>query len=90
MIIIVVIVIVIVVCIELYVICVACNIVEQKDPSRYSLVWDNTQKLVQTRHHSRRSKNEMLWANAYAARHSDIKCDPEGSRHPTHGFSAVE
>jgi len=35
----------------------------------YSLVWDNTQKFVQARHHSRQSSNKMLmWANAYAAR----------------------
>ena len=35
----------------------------------YSIVWDNTQKLVQARDHSRQSGNRMLqWANAYAAR----------------------
>lgn len=35
----------------------------------YSLVWDNTQKFVQARSHSRQSSNKMLmWANAYAAR----------------------
>lgn len=34
----------------------------------YALVWDNTQKLVRRRDHSRDSKNKMLlWANAYAA-----------------------
>jgi len=35
----------------------------------YSLVWDNTQKLVKCRDQSRQSSNKMLmWANAYAAR----------------------
>lgn len=34
----------------------------------FSLIWDNTQKLVQARHQSRQSKNKMyMWANAYAA-----------------------
>jgi len=34
----------------------------------FSIVWDNTQKLVQARHQSRGTKNKMLlWANAYAA-----------------------
>ena len=36
---------------------------------KYSLVWDNTQKLVKSRDQSRQSSNKMLmWANAYAAR----------------------
>jgi len=39
--------IIIIVCIELYVICVARNIVEQRESSQFSLVWDKTQKLVQ-------------------------------------------
>lgn len=34
----------------------------------YSIVWDNTQKLVSRRDQSRDKKNNMmLWANAYAA-----------------------
>ena len=37
---------------------------------RYSIAWDNTQKLVQTRDQSRQSQNQMmLWANAYAVQH---------------------
>jgi len=35
----------------------------------YSMVWDNTQKLVKSRDQSRQSSNKMLmWANAYATR----------------------
>jgi len=35
----------------------------------FSLVWDNTQKLVKSRDQSRQSQNKMLmWANAYAVR----------------------
>ena len=44
-------------------------VVEQPMAARFALVWDNTQKLVQTRNQSRTSKNEMLlWANGYAAK----------------------
>ena len=37
-------------------------------PHRYALVWDNTQKLVVSRDQTRTKKNQMLWANAYAAK----------------------
>jgi len=46
-------------------------------PSRYSLVWDNTQKLVVARNQSRKGMNKMLlWANAFAAKNR-VHCDPE-------------
>jgi len=52
----------------------------QLQASRYALVWDNTQKLVQTRNHSRASKNDMLlWANAYAVKNR-VDCHAPTSR----------
>jgi len=48
---------------------VLLSIADQTVIPRFSMVWDNTQKLVQTRNFSRASGNKMLlWANAYAVR----------------------
>ena len=47
---------------------------------RLSLVWDNTQKLVQTRSYSHSSKNEsLLWANVYTQPET-VCCDTVTSR----------
>jgi len=43
----------------------------------FSLVWDNTQKLVVARDQSRKRKNQMMmWANVYAAK-SRVPCGLE-------------
>lgn len=53
-----------------------CRNLSTASAVRYSLVWDNTQKLVQTRNQSRESQNKMmLWTNAYAVRHRVLCSD---------------